>query len=1542
MTDATDSAATSPQRQAPSRAFLSGAFRGYRSWQFALACIVLFGALLRFPGIGFDKPEGAATSLQMQPDERFLSFVAQDTEWPDSIGGYFDTANSPLNPYNAESVNSYVYGTAPLFAVKIIDTTYREIPQWARDALAKVGITPTGGESKYDTSVIWGRRLTSLTDTLTILLVFALGSLLFSRPIGLLGAFLYACAVLPTQLSHFFAMDPYVTFFAMATILASAKMIVANSRRQAALLCLTLGFTVGLGLASKVTAWPLVVIPFAAFSARVALRDIPALDLRWRGGRPTVAGHWSSDISMLCLVMALAIVVFRVAQPYAFQGPTFFDMALNQRWVDDIRREIDFQNGNVDFPPFVQFANRTPFLWPLQNMVLWGMGPALGIASWVATIIAGVLLFKRRELTYLLPLILIVSIFGFQGPRFVAWLRYFVPMYPVMCIFTAWMLVPLIVHARQRTGWFASDTFERQTPWRKVRLPMAPLRVASVAVVFTILLSTVFWAVAFQSIYRAEHPRIEASYWIYENVPRGSAITAELWDDSLPYSVPGHDIGGYRILDTEPFRPDSREKVNELIYGSTTGGTNGGLVAADFVVVSSHRVKGAIKQLPGEYPATILYYESLDNGALGFDLVAHFESRPNLFGITIDDSGADESFTVYDHPEVSIYKKSERWDPTAALTLLLSAEPERAQNLLPRQGRTNGLQFTDGEAAIQQAGGTFRDVFYGGLGGNVPWLWWFLWLELAAIAAVPWMTWLFRWLPDRGYGLTKIVGFAGIGLVTWLLVAWNVVHFSGTLAWVVFAAWIAAGMAVGWFRRAALAGEVREKWRLWASAEAVFAVAFIAFLMLRAFNPDVWHHPQGGEKPMELAYMTAVVKSTILPPFDPWFGGGTMNYYYMGWFLLAVPIRAIRIVPEIAFNLAIPTYAAIGAATAFSTVANLVGISQRTRRAASGSTARIPVRAMVITGIVGGILLIGIGNLDGAHQTIERFQHLNVATLDAAGQPDTYHWGFASDVPFVGGLVGFLSGLKQFLFDGGDLRGFDWWRSSRAHIGQFDITEFPFWSLLFADLHPHLMGLPFLGLLIAFGLAYVRTAMAGDRTRAWIFAGMLGIALGFIRTIHTWDFPTAVLLVGSSILVGQLLAPGRWQTRWWMIVGHLVLAAGLLTVLFQPYTQHFEVFNSGIMKTPETTKANQYFAHFGLFVVAMVAFLAVRYREVLEERGFNAGRNPVLAVVAGRWETMALGVFLFGLTAFTWKFGLTSIALSVVALCFLFNLLWLEWMSDERDLGRIFATAFFCVAVGVAAGTDVVVVKNDIVRMNTVFKFLLQSWQLYALASAYAAWYVGSALWSWDGWRARAVPGRKFFAVTATLVAGVFMFSAAIYLWSGTAARQNARFVSTGPTLDGFAYFPGSGLFDDNETPDPVDDVEVKLADDKPLIDWLRLNVDGSPVIAEAVGGLYHWTGRFSWNTGLPSVIGWDWHQTQQRWDYSSQIQQRRLDTKRFFDDNDAGFAYDYIDRYRVKYIVIGTEEHIHGTVAGIEKFASMDGVTEVFRSGRYAIYRVD
>ncbi len=1496
-----------PPTDAPARPAdrLGRLTRALASWQLALAAILLLGTALRFHGLAWDQPPEADYPLQMHPDERFLSLVANRIDWPSSLSAYFDTARSPLNPYNDGETRSYVYGTFPLFLVKAVATLR--------------GDDPPGPNNSYQATVVSGRQVTAAFDVLAILLVFLLGLTLANRRLALLAALLYALAVLPTQLAHFWAMDPFLNVFALLTLLLSIRWVRAHGG-GAWWLAAGIGISIGLATASKVNGAIFAAIPALAFLVRLALYDVPRLRCTWSGTpireprRPP--GAWLTDLSMLSLAAAVSLIVFRIAQPYAFAGPHAWDFTLNQQWWDDIQRERDFQQGNADYPPFIQFAGTTPFVTALRNITLWGLGPALAVAGFAGLATAAITVARRRDLALLLPLAFTLLVLGFWGPRFVAFMRYFLPAYPLLCLFAASAL--LTFERRTRAGLHITAwRFRRRLDPRRSR----PIALAAIAIVLGI---TAWWAFAFQRVYLEEHPRIAATRWIYANLPPGTAITTEIWDDPVPWDFPGRERQ-YRLVELDMYRTDSIEKVRELIYGLPAAPgeqPRPGLDAADYIAVTSNRIRDSVPRLEREYPATIHYYQLLESGELGFERVATFTVRPSFLGLSIDDSGAEESFTVYDHPEVRIYRKTAAWDPDRAFALLLHARPDTAVNLLPRQGRSNGLQFTAGEAATQQAGGTFSEVFSApGWLNRTAWLWWLLWLEVAAFAALPWVTWLCAPLAGRGYGLAKLLGPGAVVLLAWLLVAWGLVHFSAAVAWASLGAAAAAGLLIAVLRRRALADDLRRWWRHWLAAEAIFLATFVAFLLLRAANPDLWHHPQGGEKPMEIAYLTAIIRSTILPPYDPWFAGGSLNYYYMGWFYLAVPARAFGILPEYVFNLGVPTFAATAASVAFAFASGLAGLARRAHATAAAS-GRLPLLA----GLLAAFLLVGIGNLDAAHQWIERLQALD-------------RWDVAPGTPVIGGTFALLGGLWQWLVHGAALPPFDWWRSSRVHFGTFDITEFPYWSFLFADLHPHLMGIPFFAGLVTLAAVHVLAAERGERLRPWVLAAVLGLFVGLIRTVHTWDFPTAAVIAVAAILLAALLAPGSPERRAWTALGHLLLAAAVAVLLFAPYNARFETFDPGIVRAPETTKLHQFVVQYGVFLAILVAYLGVRYRLILEARAFQPGRSIALALVAGRLEVGSLLFFLAGLVAFAWPFGLATVALALVGLFFLLSLAWLEYRAAPREPVHIILPLLFALALGVAAGVDVVTLKNDIVRMNTVFKFGLQAWHLFALASGVAAWEVARTLS--PRLRGPTGVGRTAAALTLASLAGVLLASS-LFLISGTRARQAARFGDTPLTLDGFAFFEHGTFTEPRSETTTADDVTFRLDEDLPLIEWVRANVQGSPVIVEAVGPLYRWTGRISQYTGLPAVIGWDWHQVQQRTDYAHLVQERRVEVQRFYLDPAVEPAERFLRRYNVRYVIVGTEERVHGSDAALQRLATMPALREVFRDGDNVIYEVD
>lgn len=231
--------------------------------------------------------------------------------------------------------------------------------------------------------------------------------------------------------------------------------------------------------------------------------------------------------------------------------------------------------------------------------------------------------------------------------------------------------------------------------------------------------------------------------------------------------------------------------------------------------------------------------------------------------------------------------------------------------------------------------------------------------------------------------------------------------------------------------------------------------------------------------------------------------------------------------------------------------------------------------------------------------------------------------------------------------------------------------------------------------------------------------------------------------------------------------------------------------------------------------------------------------------------------------------------------------------------------------------------------MNNVFKLYLQAWVLFAVAAAYAFWWVAARVLT-PGWLRR-WPPRLWAGGMAVLVAG-----ALAYPLLATPVRLNDRFAPLRPGLDG-AAFMATAVYQDQHGP-------VELRWDAEAIRWLQDNAQGSPVIAEAQTPLYRWGGRVSVHTGLPSILGWDWHQSQQRWDYRPFIEQRKRDVNQLYTSPDPGAAQAVLGRYGVRYLYVGPLERLYYPPAGLAKFEQMaaaGALREVYRNPQVTIYEV-
>lgn len=847
---------------------------------------------------------------------------------------------------------------------------------------------------------------------------------------------------------------------------------------------------------------------------------------------------------------------------------------------------------------------------------------------------------------------------------------------------------------------------------------------------------------------------------------------------------------------------------------------------------------------------------------------------------------------------------------------------------------------------------------------------WWLTIQIFGLAALPLARRVFAWLPDRGYAFSKAVGLLLVSYLLWLGASASVLRNDS--GGILLALLIVAALSA-WLAKDGTA-PVRERVRTWWQAErtsiltveTLFLLAFAGWALLRAYAPDKIL-PAGGEKYMEIAFLNGVLNSPHFPPLDPWLSGYGISYYYFGYVMMAVMTRVSGVLPTVGFDLYDALLFALSAVAAWGVVANLV-------RAAGGAG-----RTANAFGLLGALFVALMGNLEGL-----------LEGLYSSGALPQSFWNWI-DIPDLAG-----SAQNGSFYPGG---GWWWWRGSRV-LHDLDLSyqplvnqpidEFPFFSFLLGDNHPHKLALPFV--LLAIGLALnllLKAAQSqpgaqtwpawGAAGRAWVAAawarradgGLLlfcGVTLGGLAFLNTWDFPVYLALIVLADALGRWRAPAFSLQK--LLLRSLGLGAGLGILSILLYIFFYLGFSSqagGVLPYIfPPTRLPQYLVMFGPFVFFLAIFAALAARRAgsvawpaLRAWGWLAGilvgafllallaaavalsfsplkNDPTLqAWLGGLAPAQAIPSILATKAANPWLFlALTAImALASAALLHRPAEALAENADSEKpaiEPATAFALLLAFAGLALTLAVEFFYLRDNFgVRMNTIFKFYFQGWVMMACASAYGAWWVGRRLGS--------APGRALFSAAGALLVA----SGLVYPLMGIASRAGG--FTGAPTLDAAASF--SGVYAGHWAAQP---------DDWAAAQWLTHNgrlADGAaPIILEAGAKGYENAGRISAFTGYPTLLGWENHEGQWR-GTQEQINERAPVIAAIYTTPSAEVALDLLHRWNVRYVVLGEAERLYisrtcqasGTVCNPTKAEAKfeTALKAVFQQGGTTVYQV-
>jgi YYY domain-containing protein len=793
------------------------------------------------------------------------------------------------------------------------------------------------------------------------------------------------------------------------------------------------------------------------------------------------------------------------------------------------------------------------------------------------------------------------------------------------------------------------------------------------------------------------------------------------------------------------------------------------------------------------------------------------------------------------------------------------------------------------------------------------------------VTSLGWLTfplayYLFPALSDRGFIFARALGLLIWGYVFWLFASFDLAQndIGGLLLGLVVLGGLSAWAFVRC--RSEIIGWFNENRRLIITSEALFLLAFGFMTFVRSANPEI----VGTEKPMELMFINGIMNSPMFPPRDLWLSGYSISYYYFGYVMASMLAMFTGIPATMAFNLMISLIFGLSALGAYGILYNLLANYQLPLTDSQSEI--VNRKPSIISPLLGPLFLLIISNVEGFLEVLHRKGFFWNFNADRSGTSSFWKWldlKDLSDPPLQ--PLGWIP--ERFWW---------WWRASRV-IQDYDlngtwrevINEFPFFSYLLSDLHPHVLAMPFNLLAIAVAL---NIFFGGWRGRTNLFFGELHInkvgfftvalVLGGLAFLNTWD----ILIAGALIVFSYALVRVHEAGWGWERIEDILLLGipAVLTavLMYLPFYIGFDSQLGGVLPNfMYPSRGAQLWVMWGTLFIPLFAFLIYLWRI----QSPAAWRSSLLTAL-GLLVMLLAAMFLIGFIALLVKPDLVSgilaeqardlntfivdsmsrrltyiggtltlLALLIPALAFLFR-------SEHNSSS--FVLLMIALGALLILGPEFLYLRDNFgYRINTIFKFYYQAWIVLSLAAAYVI----------------LVLLRNLRGIANIAFSIVFVFVLLVGLTYPTLSLLNKT----------NNFNPPFGF-----TLDDFERVQRENPDEAAAIQWLQSAPDGIVAEAIVVPSAYSNYARISVYTGLPTVLGWSNHEGQWRDDALQGTRGQDIET--LYTTNDWPTTQDIINRYNIRYIFIGNLERSTFHV-NEEKFNRF--LTPVFQQGSVTIY---